>query len=80
LLVNDLMTKRCAKCGKPIAEPVLGDDPSELCHGYSFAQDPGSAIDAGFCERCGGEHRPHYACTTSGGTGCRDASSEDGEV
>jgi hypothetical protein len=46
------MTKRCAKCDKPIAKPVLGNDPSELCHGCSFAHDPGSAIDAGFCKRC----------------------------
>jgi hypothetical protein len=73
------MVKRCAKCAKRIAEPVLGDDPSELCHGCSFAYDPGSAIDAGLCKRCGGEHCPHYACTTSGGMGYCEACSEDSE-
>ena len=35
------------------------------------------AVPVGFCGKCGGEHCPHYACTTGGGSGFCDGCSGD---
>ena len=73
--------KTCAKCDAPISHPVLAAGESELCAGCAMSADPGAELafreGSGFCKRCGGEHCPHYACTTGGGQGYCDNCSGD---
>lgn len=73
--------KRCSKCEARICAPVLAAGQGELCPGCAMSFDPGGEIafreGSGFCKHCGGEHCPHYACTTGGGMGFCDACSGD---